>query len=157
LSWFGDRFRVSSSFYPGRAYENGLTYLVRLNFLQVVMRPEGAAFAMPPNQRLPMRALRDSKAPLPDAVPVRGVKERLAMGLERGRTTGVYALQDFLAMEEDYRDHVADPMAATAIFHSMMARSEVSGFLQGTTGATAEEGILRPLDDIVRIYDDHRT
>jgi hypothetical protein len=122
--WFGDRL-VPSSVRADVAYKNGLTYLVRLNYLLVENRDGDEVFTMPPNQRWSMRALSDPEGVLPEDVPLRGARERLSLALDRAGQGDLDAVGDLLLMEGDYRNNLDNPPAAAAVFYSMLVRAEL--------------------------------
>ncbi|MBI3271424.1 MAG: AAA family ATPase [Planctomycetes bacterium] len=124
--WFRGRFVVGGKRRREPIlYERGLTYLVRLGFLAVERRDGEVVFTLPPNQRSWMKDLADAATRVPKSVPLRGVRERLSLALERAGRGDLSALTDFLAMRSDYLPHVREPEAAQAVMCSYGVEAEL--------------------------------
>lgn len=152
-SWFGSRLvSESSRINEDIAYENGLRYLVRLNYLAAKDQGDGdIVFYMPPNQRSFMRAIRDLAWMLPDSVPLRGVQERLSLCIERIKKGSNTEVQELLEMEQDYRQEIKKPEAANAIFLAMHIRAQIESTLQDNVGKSIEI-----YDEIVSIFEKNK-
>jgi tetratricopeptide (TPR) repeat protein len=126
-AWFGSLLvSESSRISEDVAYENGLRYLVRLNYLAAKDQGDGdIVFYMPPNQRSLMRAVRDLAWTPPDSIPLRGVRERLSLCIERIKNGSNTEVQELLEMEQDYRQEIKKPEALNAIFLAMHIRAQI--------------------------------
>jgi tetratricopeptide (TPR) repeat protein len=150
--WFGRDFVVDTERVSEEmAYENGLHYLLRLNLLAADNREAGdITFYMPPNQRLSMRAIRNRKCELPAAIPLRGIKERLSLGMERIKKGDWTSVEDLLEMEHDYKSEIEKPEAGRAVLQAMNIRAEVEYEFQDKHKA------IKISDEIVSLFDMHR-
>jgi len=152
VTWFGEGFKFPGDQRPPETvYQNGLEYLARLNYVLTEKRDGNVAFAMPPNQRVIMEARADRLATLPPPVPLRGASERLSLALERAKTGHVDAVGDLLLMEGDYRPHMSEAEAATAVFYSMLVRAEIAAHALSDGPVAA----IRLYDEIAQLYDGH--
>ena len=151
IEWFdNDFFEPISKKNLKQSYLFGLQYLSRLNYIALENKPGiGAVYVMPPNQRFSMYAIRSHSFIVPEKIPLRGVKERLSMTIERGKTMGLAAIEDFLWLERDYSPHLDQPDVAAAMFMGMRVRAELLMF-----GNKLEESII-VLDNLFRLFDKH--
>ncbi|MBF0626539.1 MAG: hypothetical protein HQL82_17265, partial [Magnetococcales bacterium] len=155
--WFGETLclkRPSSQI--GEIYDEALTYLANIGFL--ADRPDatrsGRVWILPPNQRLPLRVLGNAELTLPEGIPQRGARERLALALEQAASKRsdqiLSAIAEFQELENDYRPMIHEPEPATAVFAAMLVRAELARLTPDTT-------VDLPIyDEMVALYDQHR-
>ncbi|MBF0174201.1 MAG: hypothetical protein HQL83_12255, partial [Magnetococcales bacterium] len=120
------------------------------------MEQQTKIYILPPNQRLTLHALSDTKEALPDVIPWRGVHERLALAME-GITSGrpdqfATAIAEFQRMEHDYGHELDQPEPATAVFTSMNIRADNAYSIESDSGKA-----ISILDKILVLFDRHRT
>ncbi len=150
VAWFGDALKAGGAGMSTEiAYRNGLSYLVRLNFLAAEERRGSQVFTLPPNQRWNLRALADDALRIPDGVPLRGADERLSLALERASRGDLGAIGELLDMESDYARDLHEPGGARAVFYSRMVRAQLAKEIG------EQEAALRILASIPADYDRH--
>ncbi|MBF0370466.1 MAG: hypothetical protein HQL52_13515, partial [Magnetococcales bacterium] len=152
-TWFGDHFQVPGSRVTWQiGCKNGLRLLTRLGFLSLQRDGEQKGrYIMPPNQRLPLRSLQDPEATLPEQkIPLRGVRERVSLALERAKSVGFAAAGDFQALVQDYKDNLHESEAAGAVFQGMLVQAELEWKYK------RPEAGISIYDEIVALFYQHR-
>lgn len=133
------------------AYRNGMTLLLRLNYLFARNVDGAEVFSLPPNQRWNIRSLADGSSELPASIPLRGAEDRLSLALEHAGRGSFEAIGELLQMESDYIGYVDRPSAARAVFFSRLLRAELA------IDAGDDEAGLRQLTSIPTTFDLHQS
>lgn len=129
LTWFPKGFRHQQSAYlPDRVLQIGLAQLVRLGFLATRLEQGESIYYLPPNQRIIMKALGAEDVVLPKGIPFRAPRSRLSIALERANKGELGAIQEILALENEYLPHISEIEAAVTVSEAMILRAVLCGW-----------------------------